>query len=66
MKLHEGCSHECLVCGATNCDPYDNSDSFARASKDILIKRYYSGDYSDEDMRKIKVWLKVQYDYYIE
>lgn len=63
MKLHEGCSQECLVCGAKSCDPMDHDNSFARASKEKLIEKYNSDHYTDEEKEKLRVWLKVQFDY---
>ncbi len=66
MKLHNKCTKECIACGARNCDTEDHSDSFARASKEELESRYYSNEYSPENKEKIRVWLKVQFDYEIK
>lgn len=63
MKLIDNCTHECIICGAETCDCDYIGDNFARAPKDVLIDRYYNGDYSEENKRKLKVWLKVQFDY---
>ena len=65
MKLHEGCTQECLVCGARSCNPNDHENTFTRASKDLLIVKYNSSYYTPEEKEKIKVWLKMQFDYEI-
>ena len=66
VKLHESCTKECITCGACNCDIDDHSDNFTRASKEELEARYYSLDYPPEDKEKIRVWLKVQFDYEVK
>ena len=63
MKLHEGCTQECLVCGARSCNPLDHNGRFTRASKDLLLVKYNSSYYTEEEKEKLRVWLKIQFDY---
>lgn len=63
MKLESYCTHECITCGAKNCNLEDKSDIFARASKEKLIKKYNSDHYTNEEKEKLRIWLKVQFDY---
>ena len=66
MKLHDCCTEECITCGAHNCDIGDHSDNFARASLAELEARYYSLNYSPEDKEKIRIWLKIQFNYEVK